>query len=105
MIGFIVWSAVALFLLLLAALTWRAKKPAGFFAGIRPPKIRDVRRYNRALALLWVGYALLFELLGLPFLFIHQNKALMAVPLLGIPMVSLGLVAAYHVILSRYEKK
>ncbi len=105
MIGFIVWSAVALFLLLLAALTWRAKKPAGFFAGIRPPKIRDVRRYNRALALLWVGYALLFELLGLPFLFLHRNKALMAVPLLGIPMLTLALVAAYHVILSRYEKK
>ena len=104
MMGFIIWSTVALMILIVAAVTWRSRKAAGFFTGVKPPEVRDVRKYNRAVAVLWIVYALLFEGLGIPLLFLEQNKALIAVILLGVPILTIGLVIAYQVILRRMEK-
>ena len=104
MIGFVVWSAVAGVLVGVAVWCWRSRKAVSFFAGVGPSKVRDVRRYNRAVAKLWLGYALVFELLGVPLLFAARNKALIAVTLLGVPVSVITLAAAYHVILRKAEK-
>ena len=104
MAGFIIWSAVALLLLGLALKTWCSKKTASFYTGVKAPEVRDVRKYNHAVALLWAFYAAAFELLGIPILFLAKNKALIAVILLGVPLLSIGLVIAYQAILHRMEK-
>jgi len=102
-IGFIIWSAITLIFIVLAVLAWRSEKPIGFFAGVKPPEVRDIRKYNRGVAILWVCYALLFEGIGVIFLFPENHKVLMVLPLLGIPAISIGLVVAYQAILRRYK--
>lgn len=103
--GFIIWSLVSIALLGIGVLTWRSRKPAGFFAGVNPPEVRDVRKYNHSVAVLWFVYAILFELLGLPFLFLKQNSAGFVWTVLGVAVISIALMIAYHRILIRYQQK
>ena len=103
--GFIIWSAIALLIIGIGVWTWCSKKPAGFFAGVEPPKVTDVRRYNRAAACLWFVYAVLFELLGIPLLFFSRNAAAFLLPVLGTALLSIGLMIAYNRILGKYQQK
>ena len=104
LIGFVVWTACAVIMLVIGIVSWVSKKPAGFFAGVEPPKVTDVKKYNHAVAILWFVYGALFELLGLPFLSYKQNSPVFIITLLGTVAITLGLVIAYHFILNRFEK-
>lgn len=104
-IGFIIWSAVFLVLLGIGILAWRSEKPVGFFSGVKPPEVTDIRRYNHAVAVLWFGYAGLFELIGLPFLFTERNPAWFLWMIPGTVVISIGLTIVYSRILRRYERK
>ena len=104
MIGFVIWSVIAVMILVIGILTWRSKQPAGFFTGVTPPKVRDVQKYNHAVAILWFVYAALFELLGIPFLFLKQNAAGFLPVILGVVVITIALPVAYHRILLRYEE-
>ena len=103
--GFIIWSAVSLSLVGIGIWAWFSRKAAGFYAGVEPPKVTDVRKYNHAVAVLWFVYAALFELLGIPLLFLKQNSAGFILPVLGIPVITIGLVIAYNRILSKYQQQ
>ncbi len=103
MVGFILWSLVALIVAGIGAGTWKAKKAVFFFAGVKPPTVSNVRQYNRSVAVLWFVYAGLLESLGLPLLFLKQHAAGILVIVLGVPAVSIGLVIAYNRILQRYQ--
>ena len=104
MIGFVIWSVIAVMILVIGVLTWHSKQPAGFFTGVTPPKVRDVQKYNHAVAVLWFVYAALFELLGIPFLFLKQNAAGFLPVILGVVVITIALPVAYHRILLRYEE-
>ena len=103
--GFVIWSAIALMLLGIGVWCLRSKKAVGFFAGVEPPKVTDVRKYNRAVARLWFVYAVLFELLGIPFLFLSRNSAAFLLPVLGTAVLSIGLMIAYNRILGKYQQE
>ena len=103
MIGFVIWSAVACAIMYIGILALRSDKPVGFFAGVKPPEVEDVKAYNRAVALLWFGYAAAFELLGLPLLF-GDPAAVLLLSLLGVCAATAGLGVAYTRILRGYEK-
>ncbi len=64
-----------------------------------------MRKYNHSVAVLWFVYAILFELLGLPFLFLKQNSAGFVWTVLGVAVISIALMIAYHRILIRYQQK
>ena len=104
-IAFVIWGGIGLVLCGIGVSAWRSEKPAGFYAGIKPPEVRDVRGYNRAVAVLWFAYAALFVLLGLPFLLEVRNKAWLILPILGTVAASFGLLIGYHFILQRYQKR
>ena len=72
---------------------------------MEPPKVTDIRKYNHAVAILWFVYAALFELLGIPLLFLKQNSAGFILPVLGIPLITIGLVIAYNLILPKFQEK
>jgi hypothetical protein len=55
----------------------------GFFAGVEPPKVTDVRKYNRVVAWLWFGYAGLMELSGSLLFLIKEKPAAFLVLILG----------------------
>lgn len=103
--GFIVWSVVALLLCGIGVLALRSNKAVGFFAGVKPPEVVDVKKYNHAVAIIWFLYAGVVELFGIPLLFLKQNSALFVVSILGVVMSSIGLAIAYTLIEAKYTKK
>ncbi len=104
MAGFVIWSAVFLVLLGIGIRTWKADKAAGFYTGTNPPEVTDVRKYNRSVAVLWFVYAGLFELLGIPFLFLKQNAAGFLWSVAGVPVITIELMIVYNRILRKYER-
>ena len=104
-VGFVIWSIVFLVLVGIGIWTLRSDKAAGFFAGTKPPEVTDVRKYNRSVAVLWFTYAVLFELLGLPLLFLEQNSVGFLWSVAGVPVITIALIVVYNRILRKYEKK
>ncbi len=104
MIGFIIWTVCALVLLSIGIISWRSKKPVGFFAGVKSPEVNDVVKYNHSVGTLWFVYAILIELAGVPLLFLKQNSAGFIIPILGIMFITIGLAVAYTFILAKYRK-
>lgn len=102
--AFIIWSVLAAVFVGLAVYCRRAKKAVGFFAGVQAPEVKDVKGYNRAVSRLWIIYAVLFEALGVPFLFAEQNSPVYIISVLGTVFISIGLMAAYHFAAEKYKK-
>lgn len=103
MTGFFIWSAVALVLVGIGIWDWNSKTPVGFYSGIKPPEVTDVRRYNHSVAIMWFVYAFVFELLGLPLMLSEENSAGVIFGALGVIFSIIVLAIAYNVILSKYE--
>ena len=103
--GFIIWSIVYAVLLGIGVWAWKADQPVGFYTGVKPPEVDDVRKYNHSVAFLWFGYAVLFELTGLPLLFLKQNAAGILLCVLGVAAITILLMISYNRILARHEKK
>ena len=103
-IGFVIWSAVSLMLLGIGIWTRRSEKPAGFFSGVRPPEVSDVRQYNRAVSVIWFIYAILFEMLGIPLLALKQNSGGFIWSMLGVVFITIALPVAYNRVLLKYQK-
>ena len=77
-VGFVIWSAVSLLLLGIGIWSWRSEKAVGFYTGVKPPEVTDVRAYNHSVGKLWFAYAVLFELLYIPLLIpaLHDSAIL-----------------------------
>lgn len=102
--AFIIWSVCAAVFVGLAVYCRRSEKPVGFFAGVQAPEAKDVKGYNRAVSRLWIIYAVLFEALGVPFLFAKQNSPVYIISVLGTVFISIGVMAAYHFTAEKYKK-
>ncbi len=103
LIGFLIWSIVALVFVGIGLSAWRAKEPVGFFTGVEPPKVKNAKKYNHAVSILWFSYAVLLEILGLPLLFLKQNSPGFVISILGTVFISIGLAVAYNLILSKNQ--
>ena len=101
--AFTIWSICACIFLFIAWYCRRATQPVGFFTGNKPPQVKDTAAYNRAMAKLWLVFACLLELIGIPLLFIGQNDPLVLLPLLAVPMLVIGLMVAYFLIENKYK--
>ena len=104
-IAFIIWTLVAFIFAAIGISSRRSKEPTGFFTGVKPPKIEDVKGYNRAVSKLWFVSAFVYELLGIQLLFLEQNSAGFIPVILGVPIGTIGMVVAYLKIEGKYKKK
>ncbi|SFA79942.1 hypothetical protein SAMN05216249_102202 [Acetitomaculum ruminis DSM 5522] len=102
--GFIIWTIVSLIFLGIAFVSWKAKEPVGFFTGVEAPEVIDTVKYNHSVAILWLIYGVLLELLGLPLLFLKQNSAGFVFSIIGVVLLCLLLVVAYLKIANKYKK-
>lgn len=102
--GFVIWSVVSLVLLGIGIWSWKSDKTIGFYAGVKPPEVSDIRKYNRAVAILWFAYAAAFEVLGLPLLFLKRNSAGFVWSILGVVAITIALMIVYNRILAKYRK-
>lgn len=98
-VGFLIWSAVSAAILGIGIRAWRSDGAVSFYAGAEPPRVGDVRKYNRAVAALWFAYAALLELLGLPFLFLEQNAPGFLWSGLGVVAITIALMVGFHRVL------
>lgn len=103
-VGFIIWSSCAVLIIGVGIWSWQSKKPAGFYAGVEPPRVKDVKSYNHAVAVMWFVYALLFELLGVPLLFQEQNSPMFILTILGVVAITIALLVVYNRVLARYRQ-
>ena len=105
LIGFIIWTLVALFFVCIAISARKSKEPVGFFTGVKPPEVTDVKAYNRAVSTLWFVVAILLELMGVPFLFSEQNSVHFVFMMLLIMPLVIGMAVVYLKIEGKYKKK
>ena len=95
---------MSLVLLGIGIWSWKSDKTIGFYAGVKPPEVSDIRKYNRAVAILWFAYAAAFEVLGLPLLFLKRNSAGFVWSILGVVAITIALMIVYNRILAKYRK-
>ena len=99
LIGFVIWSVVAIIFLCIGLSSWRAKEPVGFFTGVKPTKMKDTIAYNRAVAKIWFVFAGVLEIWGIPLLFVQQNSPIVFL----VVMAVVGLVIATMMVYVRVE--
>jgi len=99
--AFAIWSITALLFAGIGVSIRRSDKPTGFFTFVKPPAVSDTRRYNHAVAVLWIVSAVFLEMLGVPFLFIEQNSPAGILIILAVAV----LVIAMMIIFGRIEAK
>lgn len=107
--AFIIWTILGVIFILMGIYDMNSKKakPFGFWANAEVGSIEDVKAYNRALGRLWCVYGVLFILIGLPLLVLNeQNAGLIAIPMVGTMLISIGAMAAYSIgIEAKYRRK
>ena len=103
-LGFTIWSLVALIFLIIAIVSLRSEKPVGFYTGVKPPEVKDIKKYNKAVSTIWFVFFGVFELLGLPLLFYRQNSPIFIISILGTVFLCISIAIAYNHVLNKYKK-
>ena len=98
--GFIIWAACGAMFVLLGVYCLFAKKPCGFWANVKEAQVKDVRGYNRAMALLWIAFGVVFALLGLPMLD-EENPAMMMFSCLGVMAEAIAAMIVYTTVIDK----
>ena len=103
-IGFIIWSVVAFIFLGIGIRCRRSKEAVGFFTGCKPLAIKDVKRYNRAVSRLWFVSAGIYELVGVPLMFLEQNSLLFVPIIFAVVFGMIAMMVVYLKIEAKYKK-
>ena len=102
MTALLIWEACAALFAGIGIYCFLAKKPVGFFANAKPPEIRDVRAYNRAVGRLWLVFAVVFALLGIPLLWPDSPGILFSI--IGTVWEIIVVIIVYLRIEQKYKK-
>ena len=102
-IAFVIWSVVAVIFLTIGVSAWQSKEAVGFFTFVNPPKVKDTKQYNHAVAKIWYTVAFVFEILGVPFLWYEQNSPLIIFIILGAVILVIAMMIAYTRIEAKYK--
>ena len=100
-LGFVIWSLMGLMIAGLGIHSLRSENAVGFFAGVEPPKVKDVKKYNKSVGVMWLVYATLLEICGIPLLYLEQNSAGFVLPILGTVLFTIALIIVYTLILNK----
>ncbi|SFQ12709.1 hypothetical protein SAMN02910358_00770 [Lachnospiraceae bacterium XBB1006] len=104
-IGFIIWAVVGLVIIGIGIKDIFSKKAAGFWANVETVSVKDIKGYNRATGLLFIGYGIIFILLGTPLL-CGQNSPFILLSVLGVMFATIALMVIYsQVITKKYGVK
>ena len=105
-LAFIIWSAVGLLFIIMGIYAFFSKKsqPMGFWANAKMFEVTDVRKYNAAVGKLFIGFGIVFILLGLPLL-AGQNSALIILSGFGVMAETIIIMAIYTIVIEKKYKK
>ena len=102
-IAFVIWSVVAVIFFTVGVSAWQSKEAVGFFTFVNPPKVKDTKQYNHAVAKLWFAAAFIFEILGIPFLWLKQNSPLTIFIILGVVILVIAMMIIYARVEAKYK--
>lgn len=103
-IGFVIWSIVAVIFLGIGISCRKSNEAVGFFTGCKPPAVEDVKRYNKAVSKLWFISAGAYEVIGVPLLFLEQNSLLFVPIIFAVVIGLIVMMVAYLQIEAKYKK-
>lgn len=103
-IGFIIWSMVAVVFLAIGISCRRASEAVGFFTFVKPPMVENVKHYNSAVSVLWFVAAGILEIIGMPILFLEQNSPLCIPMIFAVVILIIAMMIAYIKIEAKYKK-
>ena len=106
MLAFIFWSIIGLLFIILGIYAFFSKKaqPMGFWANAKMFEVTDVRKYNAAMGKLFIGFGMIFIILGLPLLS-GQNSALIILSVFGVMAEVILTMAIYTIVIEKKYKK
>lgn len=102
-IAFVIWTIVSLVFLLIGVSSWKSEKAVGFYSNAKPPEIKDVKNYNKAVAKIWFGFAAAMEMIGIPLLFIEQNSPVALLIAIAVVALILGIMILYTRVEAKYR--
>lgn len=103
LIAFIIWSIAAGLFLGIGIVGRKSKKAVGFFTFVEPPKVTTVNKYNHSVSVLWIIVAVIFEIIGVPLLFLEQNSPISILMIVGVVALIIGMMIAYLRIEAKYK--
>ena len=106
MLAFILWTICGLIFVGMGIYDHHAKttRPFGFWANVKTAEVKDVQAYNKALGKLFIGFGIVFILLGLPLL-AGQNSPWIILSIVGVMALAIASMAIYTVgIEGKYRK-
>lgn len=103
-IGFVIWSIVAAIFLAIGISCRKSHGAVGFFNFVKPPTVVNVEQYNRAVSTLWFVVAIVFEIVGIPLLFLKQNSPYFVLLVPVVFILVIGMIIAYLKIEAKYKK-
>ena len=106
MLAFTIWSIIGLLFIILGIYAYFSKKaqPMGFWANAKMFEVTDVRKYNAAMGKLFIGFGIVFIILGLPLL-LGQNSALIILSAFGVMAEVILMMAIYTIVIEKKYKK
>lgn len=103
-IGFVIWSIITVIFLGIGISCRKSNEAVGFFTGCKPPVVEDVKRYNSAVSKLWFVSAGIYEVMGVPLLFLEQNSILFIPIIFGVVLGLIIMMVVYLRIEAKYKK-
>ena len=103
-IGFIIWSIVTVIFLGIGISCHKSNEAVGFFTGCKPPVVDDVKRYNKAVSKLWFVAAGVYEVMGVPLLFLEQNSLLFITIIFAVIIGLIVMMVVYLKTEAMYKK-
>ena len=105
-LSFTIWSIIGLLFIILGIYAFFPKKaqPMGFWANAKMFEVTDVRKYNAAMGKLFIGFGMIFIILGLPLLS-GQNSALIILSAFGVMAEVILMMAIYTIVIEKKYKK
>ena len=102
MMAYIGWLLVSAVFYGFGIYAWTADKPVSFWNFTQQIQVNHVEKYNQAVAKLWISFAVLFDIIGLPVL-AGQNSAWIVFLVLGTMAWAIALMAVYTGIEKKYR--
>ncbi len=104
-IGFIIWSIVAVIFLGTGISCRKSSEAVGFFSFVKPPIVENVEHYNNAVSVLWFFMAGVFEIIGFPLLILKQNSPLFIPVIFAVVILVIVMMVVYFKIEAKYRKQ
>ena len=102
-IGFVVWSIIAALFVGIGISGLKSKNAVGFFTFAKVPIVRDVKKYNRAVSMIWFMGAVLLEMMGAPLFFFEQNSPIFIFVVMGVLFLVIGMIISYIKVENKYR--